>query len=53
MIFSPYVLLFAKIIGDFLFQKDTFSNEKYKFIIKGIFDRFLKYFNYIDDSAEY
>ena len=53
-IFSLGVLLFViTIIGEFPFEKATYSDEKYKFVIKGQVDRFWKYFNHIDVSNEF
>ena len=52
-IFSLGVLLFVITIGEFPFEKATYSDEKYKFVIKGHFDRFWKFFNHIDVSDEF
>ena len=52
-IFSLGVLLFVITIGEFPFESATYSDEKYKFIIKGQYDRFWKYFNHIDVSDEF
>ena len=52
-IFSLGVLLFVITIGEFPFETPTYSDERYKFIIKGQFDRFWKYFSEIDVSDEF
>ena len=52
-IFSLGVLLFVITIGDFPFETATYSDEKYKFIIKGRFNHFWEFFNYIDLSNEF
>ena len=52
-IFSLGVLLFVITIGDFPFNSATYSDDKYKFIIKKKYDRFWEYFNYIEISDEF
>lgn len=52
-IFSLGVLLFVITIGDFPFESATYSDEKYKFIIKGRFNQFWEYFNHINISDEF
>ena len=52
-IFSLGVLLFVITIGDFPFESATYSDEKYKFIIKGRFNKFWEFFNHIDISNEF
>ena len=52
-IFSLGVLLFVITIGNFPFESPTYSDEKYKFIIKGNYNRFWEFFNYIDISEEF
>ena len=52
-IFSLGVLLFVITIGDFPFHSTTYSDEKYKFIIKGRYNKFWEFFDYIDISDEF
>ena len=52
-IFSLGVLLFVITIGDFPFESATYSDEKYKFIIKGRFNQFWEFFNHINISDEF
>ena len=52
-IFSLGVLLFVITIGEFPFVTPTFSDEKYRFIIKRQFDRFWRFFNHIKISDEF
>ena len=52
-IFSLGVLLFVITIGDFPFESATYSDEKYKFIIKGRFTKYWEFFNYINISDEF
>ena len=52
-IFSLGVLLFVITIGDFPFESPTYSDEKYKFIIKKRYNQFWDYYNYIDISEEF
>ena len=52
-IFSLGVFLFVITIGQFPFEKTTYSDEKYKHIIKGRFSKFWEFFNYIDISDEF
>ena len=52
-IFSLGVLLFVITIGDFPFESTTYSDEKYKFIIKGRFSQYWEFFNYINISDEF
>ena len=52
-IFSLGVLLFVMTIGQFPFETTTYSDEKYKHIIKGRFTKFWEFFNYIDISEEF
>ena len=47
------VFLFVITIGQFPFEKTTYSDEKYKHIIKGRFSKFWEFFNYIDISDEF
>ena len=52
-VFSLGVLLFVITIGEFPFESATYSDEKYKFIIKGRFNHFWEFFNYIEISEEF
>ena len=52
-IFSLGVLLFVITIGEFPFESATYSDDKYKFIIKGRFPKFWENFNDIDISDEF
>ena len=52
-IFSLGVLLFVITIGDFPFINTSFSDEKYKFIIKKNYERFWEFFNSIEISDEF
>ena len=52
-IFSLGVLLFVITIGEFPFESATYSDDKYKFIIKGRFSKFWENFNNIDISDEF
>ena len=52
-IFSLGVLLFVITIGEFPFESATYSDDKYKFIIKGRFPKFWENFNNIDISDEF
>ena len=52
-IFSLGVLLFVITIGAFPFESTTYSDEKYKFIIKGRYRQFWEFFNDIDTSEEF
>ena len=52
-IYSLGMLIFVITIGDFPFQKASFSDEKYKFIIKKNYDRFWECFNDIEISDEF
>ena len=52
-VFSLGVLLFVITIGDFPFESATYSDEKYKFIIKGRFNLFWEFFNYIEISEDF
>ena len=52
-IFSLGVLLFVITIGDFPFKTANYSDEKYKFIIKGRYSNFWEFFNYIDITDEF
>jgi len=52
-IFSLGVLLFVITVGDFPFESATYSDEKYKFIIKGRFNRFWEFFDSINISDEF
>ena len=52
-IFSLGVLLFAITIGDFPFHKASFSDDRYRFIIKKNYERFWEYFNDIEISEEF
>ena len=51
-VFSLGVLLFVITIGEFPFESSTYSDDKYKFIIKGRFSKFWENFN-IDISDEF
>ena len=52
-IFSLGVLLFGITIGNFPFQRTSYSDEKYKFIIKKNYKRFWEFFDYIKISEEF
>lgn len=52
-IFSLGVLLFVVTIGEFPFESTTYSDEKYKFIIKGRYNKFWEFFNNIEISDEF
>jgi len=52
-IFSLGVLLFVITIGDFPFINTSFSDEKYKYIIKKNYERFWEFFNNIEISDEF
>ena len=52
-IFSLGVLLFVITIGDFPFHKPSFSDDRYRFIIKKNYSRFWEYFNDIEISEEF
>ena len=52
-VFSLGVLLFGITIGNFPFQRASYSDEKYKFIIKKNYKRFWEYFDYIYISEEF
>ena len=52
-IFSLGVLLFVITIGDFPFGRASYSDEKYKFIIKKNYNRFWEYFSNIEISEEF
>ena len=52
-IFSLGVLLFVITIGDFPFQSATYSDDKYKFIIKSRFKQFWEFFNNVNISNEF
>ena len=52
-IFSLGVLLFVITIGSFPFERASYSDEKYKFIIKKNYKRYWEYFNYIELSEEF
>ena len=52
-IFSLGVLLFVITIGEFPFESATYSDEKYKYIIKGRFRQFWEFFNCVDISEEF
>ena len=52
-IFSLGVLLFGITIGNFPFQRTSYSDEKYKFIIKKNYKRFWEFFDYIEISEEF
>ena len=52
-IFSLGVLLFGITIGKFPFQRSSYSDEKYKFIIKKNYKRFWEYFDYIEITEEF
>ena len=52
-IFSLGVLLFVITIGDFPFESATYSDDKYKFIIKGRFNKFWEFFDFINISDEF
>ena len=47
------VLLFVITIGAFPFDSAQYSDEKYKFIIKGRYPQFWLFFNYTDISDEF
>lgn len=52
-IFSLGVLLFAITIGNFPFHRTSYSDEKYKFIIKKKYERFWEFFDSIEISEEF
>jgi serine/threonine protein kinase len=52
-IFSLGVLLFGITIGNFPFQRTSYSDEKYKFIIKKNYKRFWEFFDYIEITEEF
>ena len=52
-IFSLGILLFVITIGDFPYQRASYSDEKYKYIIKKKYDKFWEFFNYIEISGEF
>ena len=52
-IFSLGVLLFVITIGDFPFHKASFSDDRYRFIIKKNYSRFWEYFNDVEMSEEF
>ena len=52
-IFSLGVLLFVITIGKFPFEMATYSDDKYKFIIKGNFAKFWEFFQDVEISEEF
>ena len=52
-IFSLGVLLFVITIGEFPFTNASFSDEKYKYIVKKNYERFWDFFNIIEISEEF
>ena len=52
-IFSLGILLFVITIGDFPFQKASYSDYKYRYIIKRNYTKFWEHFNYIEISDEF
>jgi len=52
-IFSLGVLLFVITIGCFPFERASYSDEKFKFIIKKNYRRYWEFFNYIEISEEF
>ena len=52
-IYSLGVLLFVITIGDFPYQRTSYSDEKYKYIIKKKYDKFWEYFNNVEISDEF
>lgn len=52
-IFSLGVLLFVITIGTFPFERPSYSDEKFKYIIKKNYRRYWEYFNYIEISDEF
>ena len=52
-IYSLGMLLFVITIGDFPFHKASFSDEKYKYIIKKNYDRFWECFKGLEISDEF
>ena len=52
-IFSLGVLLFVITIGEFPFQSATYSDDKYKFVIKSRFNQFWEFFNNVNISKEF
>ena len=52
-IFSLGVLLFVITIGEFPFESANYSDDKYKFIIKGRYPKFWENFNKFDISNEF
>ena len=51
--FSLGVLLFVITIGNFPFSKASYSDEKYKYIVKKNYERFWDFFNDIEISEEF
>ena len=52
-IFSLGVLLFVITIGSFPFDRASYSDEKYRFIVKKNYKRYWEYFNFLDISEEF
>ena len=52
-IFSLGVLLFVITIGSFPFDRASYSDEKYRFIVKKNYGRFWEYFDFMDISEEF
>ena len=52
-IFSLGVLLFVITVGNFPFIRPSYSDEKYKYIVKKNYARFWDYFSYIEISEEF
>ena len=52
-IFSLGVLLFVITIGSFPFDRASYSDEKYRFIVKKNYKRYWEYFNFVDISEEF
>lgn len=51
--FSLGVLLFVITIGEFPFEMTTFSDQRYRHIIKKDYDRFWEYINQVETSDEF
>lgn len=52
-VFSLGILLFGITVGNFPFHRASYSDEKYKFIIKKNYKRFWEYFDYIEITEEF
>ena len=52
-IYSLDALLFVITIGEFPYEIASFSDDKYRYIIKKNYNRFWEYFNVIEISDEF